>query len=147
MTEMGERMDVAGRARRPDRTLGPGHDTFWDWCDKGELRLPRCGGCGKLLWPIAASCDHCGGADFAWERLSGRARLVGWNTFVQGYFKGVLEAPYMTVLVELAEGPLFIANPDGFGEEEMRPGLDLAVRFVPAEDSAGAFALPVFALA
>lgn len=135
------------RLTRPNRTLGPGHDIFWDWSAKGELHLPRCTGCGKLLWPVADACDHCGGAEFAWERHSGRARLVGWNVFVQNYFKGVLEAPYETILVELDDGPLFMANPLGFGEAEMRPGLDLAVRFIPARDAAGDFALPVFALA
>lgn len=132
------------RERRPDRTLGPGHDTFWQWCDKGELRLPRCTACARLIWPVANACSTCGGAAFTWERMSGRARLVGWNTFVQAYFKGVLDPPYMTILVELEEGPLFISIPQGFGEADMSPGLALEVRFSEAEDSAGPFALPVF---
>lgn len=135
------------RENRPDRTLGPGHDTFWDWCGRGELRLPRCTACARLAWPVVPVCGHCGGAAFAWDKMSGRARLVGWNTFVQAYFKGLLEPPYTTILVELAEGPLFMANPQGFGEADMAPGLALELRFVEAQDSAGPFALPVFARA
>jgi uncharacterized OB-fold protein len=137
----------ARRSARPNRTLGPGHDTFWEWCARGELRLPRCTGCGKLLWPVASACDHCGGGAFTWERQSGRARLVGWNVFAQSYFKGVLDTPYTTILVELEDGPLFVANPVGFGEADMAPGLALELRFVPARDQAGDFDLPVFALA
>jgi uncharacterized OB-fold protein len=139
--------DETGRENRPNRTLGPGHDTFWDWCGKGELRLPRCTACGKLLWPVVDTCDHCGGGAFTWERQSGRARLLGWNVFVQAYFKGVLATPYTTILIELEDGPLFLSNPLEFSEEAMRPGLALEVRFLAARDAAGKFSLPVFALA
>lgn len=135
------------REKRPDRTLGPGHDTFWQWCDTGELRLPRCMACAKLMWPVAKACGTCGGEVFTWERMSGRGKLVGWNTFVQAYFKGVLEPPYTTILVELAEGPLFMSDPQGIDEADMIQGLALELRFIAAEDSAGPFALPVFARA
>ena len=27
--------------KRADRTLGPGHDTFWQYCAEGELRIPK----------------------------------------------------------------------------------------------------------
>ena len=133
--------------KRPDRTLGAGHDEFWAWCAKGELRLQKCGGCGKVLWPVMAACDGCGGTEFIWERLSGRGKLVSWCTFVRDYYRGIMQVPYDTILVELAEGPLFIANPQGFGEEDCVPGLAVEVRFIAAEDSAGAFSLPVFAKA
>jgi hypothetical protein len=43
------------------------------------------------------------------------------------------------------EGPLFIANPDGSGEEEGPPGIEVDLRFRNCEYSAGAVALPVFA--
>jgi uncharacterized OB-fold protein len=131
--------------KRPDRTLGPGHDAFWQWCAQGQLRLQRCADCRKLLWPVMAACDACGGSELPWEQVSGRGTLVSWCSFVQDYYRGLLPLPYDTILVELAEGPLFIANADGFGEAECAPGLAVELRFLACEDSAGTFALPVFA--
>jgi uncharacterized OB-fold protein len=131
--------------KRPDRTLGPGHDEFWASCARGELRLQRCGHCGKLLWPVTAACGACGGTELSWQQVSGRGTLVSWCSFVQDYYRGLLPLPYDTILVELAEGPLFIANPDGFSEAECVPGLAVELRFRTCEDTAGSFALPVFA--
>ena len=129
---------------RPDRTLGPGHDRFWDYCAREELWLPRCDGCGKLHWPVIAACDACGHGAMTWQQLSGEARLVAWNVFHKDYYKGILPVPYLTILVELAEGPLFMSNPAGLEEADLAPGMALSVRFIPGQDSAGAFKLPVF---
>ena len=40
--------------RRPNRTLGPNHDTFWEYCDQEQFRLQKCDTCGKLR------IDGCG---------------------------------------------------------------------------------------
>jgi uncharacterized OB-fold protein len=130
--------------KRPDRTLGPGHDTFWAWCDKEELHLPRCTACTVLMWPIEPACTTCGGTDFAWEALSGRGTIVSWCTFEHDYYQGQLPIPWETVLVELTEGPLFLSNPRGMTRHDMRVGLPVRVAFLPCEDGAGPFKLPVF---
>ncbi|KHK90243.1 Zn-ribbon domain-containing OB-fold protein [Novosphingobium malaysiense] len=130
--------------RRPDRTLGPGHDEFWAWCDKQELRLPKCQACGKLAWPVTPRCQQCDASKFVWVQLSGRGSIVSWGTFVQDYYRGQMATPYDTILVELEEGVLFISNPDGFGEQDISPGMEVSVRFIDCEDSAGPFRLPVF---
>lgn len=130
--------------KRPDRTLGEGHDTFWDWCGKGELRLQRCESCNHLTWPVARKCEACGTRGFTWERMSGRGKVVSWSTFQQDYYGGILPVPYDTILVELEEGPLFLANPQGFGRQDMAPDMPVKVAFIAAEDAAGAFKLPVF---
>lgn len=133
--------------RRPDRTLGPGHDDFWAGCAQGELRLQACQGCGKILWPVARACDQCGSSAFAWQVMSGRGKLVSWCSFVQDYYRGMLSVPYDTILVALDEGPLFISNPHGFGDEDCAPDRSVTLRFIDCEDAAGPFRLPVFALA
>jgi uncharacterized OB-fold protein len=132
--------------KRPDRTLGGNHDTFWDWCGKGELRLQRCGSCDHLHWPVVArKCEACGEQAFVWEPMSGRGKVVSWTTFERDYYQGTLPLPYDTILVELAEGPLFMSNPQGFGWQDLAPDMPVRVTFIDAEDSAGAFSLPVFA--
>lgn len=131
--------------KRPDRTVGHGHDEFWAWCAKGEMRLQKYIHCDKWLWPVMSACDACRSGEFAWMPISGRGRLVSWCSFVQDYYRGLLPVPYDTILVELAEGPLFIGSPERFGEDDCVPGLAVELRFRACEDSAGTFALPVFA--
>jgi uncharacterized OB-fold protein len=124
--------------------LGPGHDEFWAWCGKGELRLQRCADCGKLSWPIVAACEHCSHANLSWEKMSGRGRVVSWCTFERDYYGGLLPLPWDTILVELEEGPLFMSNPKGFVCADIEPDLPVQLDFADCEDSAGPFRLPVF---
>ncbi len=130
--------------KRPDRTLGNNHDTFWDWCGQGELRLQRCAGCDHMHWPVVQKCENCGTRAFAWERMSGRGKVVSWTTFERDYYRGLMPLPYDTILVELEEGPLFLSNPQGFGREDLAPDMPVTLAFLDAEDTAGAFKLPVF---
>jgi uncharacterized protein len=130
--------------RRPDRFRGPRHDEFWAWCAQGELRLQRCANCGRLTWPVVAACEHCGGAQLDWERMSGRGRIVSWCAFHYDYYRGMMPLPYDAILVELEEGPLFISNLDGFEVADLSGGEPMQVAFLDCEDSAGPFRLPVF---
>ena len=130
--------------RRPDRWLGPNHDTFWDWCARGELRLQRCARCSGISWPVVKACEFCGGEDVSWEPMSGRGKVVSWCTFERDYYRGLLPVPWDTILVELEEGPLFMSNPKGFTWREIEVGMPVQLAFVDCEDSAGAYRLPVF---
>lgn len=130
--------------RRPDRVLGPGHDEFWAWCGKGELRLQQCASCGKISWPVTSACEYCGHTILTWERLSGRGKIVSWCSFERDYYAGILPIPWMTILVELEEGPLFISNPSDISEKDIRFGMPVSVAFIECEDTAGRFSLPVF---
>jgi uncharacterized protein len=130
--------------RRPDRTLGPGHDLFWVICSYGELRLQRCLDCRKLAWPVVASCEYCGSPELEWALMSGRGKIVGWCTFERDYYAGALPLPWDTILVELEEGPLFISNPKNFSWKDIKPGMPVKLAFIDCEDQAGTFKLPVF---
>jgi uncharacterized OB-fold protein len=129
---------------RPNRTLGPGHDDFWTACDQGALRIQRCTSCNNLAWPVVATCEHCGSAELAWETMSGKGKVVSWCSFVQDYYRGMLPVPYDTIMVELAEGPIFMSNPADFTYDEISFEMPVEVTFIDAEDGAGAFKLPVF---
>jgi len=133
--------------KRPDRTLGAGHDEFWAFCAKDELHLQRCKSCGGLSWPVIDACEHCGAAALAWEQMAGEGKVVSWCSFEHDYYRGTLPIPYDTILVELAEGPLFVSNPADFGREDIVADLPVKLTFIDCEDSAGCFRLPVFARA
>ena len=130
--------------KRPDRTLGTGHDEFWSWCNKGELRLQRCADCGKISWPVVAACEYCGSAQMKWEPMSGRGKIVSWCTFERDYYGGVFPVPWDTILVELEEGALFLSNPQGFTWKDVTFNMPVKLAFLDCEDSAGSFRLPVF---
>ncbi|MBU6267342.1 MAG: hypothetical protein KGN34_07370 [Sphingomonadales bacterium] len=130
--------------KTPPRTLGPHHDTFWEWCGKGQLRLQRCTSCGAMPWPVVQTCEACGHGEFEWQAMSGQGTVIGWTTFERDYYYGLLPMPWDTILVELAEGPLFLAIPSGFSWQEAQAGLPVLLAFRPAEDAAGPYQLPVF---
>jgi uncharacterized protein len=129
---------------RPPRTRGIRHDQFWDWCNKGELRLQKCSACGGLQWPVRASCEVCGSRELSWERMSGRGSVVSWCSFEQDYYRGALPVPYDCILVELEEGVLFMSNPEGFGWRDVVPGLAVKVSFIECADAGEVYKLPVF---
>ena len=56
--------------KRPPRIVGPGHDTFWDWCSKGELAIQRCGNCGHRPWPVIETCEECGSDKLEFEPIA-----------------------------------------------------------------------------
>jgi len=130
--------------KRPDRTLGPLDAQFWDFCDRGELRLQRCADCTRLFWPPVLVCDTCGTWNLSWERMSGRGKVLsGCSTFERAYYPE-LPVPWDCILVELEEGPLFLSNPKGFSQLEITRDLRVQVAFIACEDAFGAFHLPVF---
>ena len=129
---------------RPNRTLGPGHDDFWAGCAAGELRIQHCNACDKHSWPVFGDCEHCGSTDLRWQVMSGKGKVVSWCCFVQDYYRGVMSVPYDTIMVELAEGPIFMSNPADFAYDDITFEMPVEVTFIDAEDAAGAFKLPVF---
>jgi len=130
--------------RRPDRVIGSADEAFWAHCERHELRLQRCADCTQLTWPAGPVCDHCGSGNLAWDRLSGRGKLVSWCRFHQDYYRGQIPTPYDCIVVELEEGMLFISNPDGFGAEDFSSGMPVRVEFRACEDRHGPYQLPVF---
>lgn len=129
--------------KRPDRTLGPHHDDFWAYCNKGEFRLQRCSGCGRTFWPPVPACDTCGSWDLQWDLLSGKGKIISFCAFERQYYQE-LPPPWDVVVVDLEEGPLFLSNPKGFRYQDIEPHMPVKVAFLECEDSAGTFKLPVF---
>jgi uncharacterized OB-fold protein len=93
----------ADRFPLPDTDWAP-TAPFWAAAAEHRLRLPRCEGCGRLVWYPADECRRCGGADHRWVDLSGRATLYSW-VVVHQQFLPQYEPPYVTGLVALAEDP------------------------------------------
>ena len=129
--------------KRPNRTLGRYHDTFWQYCNNGEFRLQRCSGCGKYLWPPSPVCDECLSEDLTWTLVSGKGKVFSYCTFERQFYPEC-PAPWHVILVQLEEGPWFISNPKDIPESEIASGLPVKTTFIDCEDEQGEFKLPVF---
>ena len=89
----------------PD-TEDPRTAEYFAGAARGELVLPHCDSCSRLVWYPAKRCPSCGGTAFTWSPVEGRGRLYSWAV-VRRAFLPAFEAmvPFVTALVALDEDP------------------------------------------
>lgn len=120
---------------------------FFDAAADGTL-LVRRGPGGMMLGPEARTCPETGSA--VWEQVpaSGRAALVTWATVHRAPLPILASSvPYVSAVVELAEGPWLMVRLIDVDGVELRAGLPVEVVFVQsgsADDQPGNETLPVF---
>ena len=131
---------------RPNRRIGVYDVPFWDYTKSHELRLQKCDDCGKFRWPPAPVCDKCLSDKVTWTKVRGAGKLKAWITFHRQYFPE-LAPPVNIILVELAEGPLFISDPVDIAVKDMKENMPVKLTWIDCEDKQGQFGLPVFARA
>jgi len=104
--------------------------TYWDAAAGGRLLVRRCGACGRAHHYPREFCPHCWSEDVEWERASGRALLYTWSVVHRNDLPPFGErTPYVAAVVDLAEGPRMMTEVVGWGEGELRAGLELGVEF------------------
>ncbi len=131
----------------PDLSWEPGRP-FWEAAARSELSLPRCVACTRFNWYPQPTCRFCGGDRFAWEVLSGRARLFTWARVNRPFLPAFTETvPFVTALVTIAEDDRVrlatrLVGIDG----EPDIGMELAVTFAPLRfaDTEGEALAPLF---
>ena len=76
---------------------------FWEAAARGELALPRCGGCRRFVWYPRACCA---GHDLWFETLSGRGTVFSFAIVRRPLYSAYADwVPYATGIVSLAEDP------------------------------------------
>ncbi len=108
-------------------------EPFFAAAARGELLLRRCPRDGAMLAPQARTCPDCGGGELEWAAASGRGTLVSWAVVHQVPVPALAAAiPYLTAVVELAEGPWLLVRLVDAQERHLRAGLPVTARFVPS---------------
>ena len=98
----------------------PETEPFWQGCALGELRLQHCARCGHVQHPPRKLCSGCFGEEVDWHRASGLGRIRSWSVVVSPGAPGFEdEVPFISVLVELDEGPTMLSVLRGCAAEEV----------------------------
>lgn len=119
---------------------------FWEGTRAGELRVPRCNGCGLHLFPPRPMCPGCRGTDIPWVAVSGEGTI--WS-FVAPHPPLLPEfaelAPYNVIVVSLAEDPTLrmvgnLVNEPGDALDAVDPagieiGAPVRVVFAPVSEA------------
>lgn len=114
--------------------------TYFDFCQKGELRIQRCRSCSAYVFYPRSACPSCMGFDLEWVQARGTGTVFSFTVQHREApgFEG--QAPYVLAIIELDEGVRMmsrvVADPDA-----VRVGMPVRVQFAAiAED----FRVPVF---
>jgi uncharacterized OB-fold protein len=104
--------------------------TFFDAAQRGQLQMRR--SASGVMWPPQASTDPDDPS--AWLQpviVSGDATLVSWSVIHQAPHPALADAvPYVSAVVELAEGPWLIVRLLG-DAGQLTAGAKVRVRFEP----------------
>ena len=118
---------------KPEPAITPETKPFWDAAKNKEFMLVKCVDCGFYRNPVSITANICPGCGSrkhgAWVKASGKGKVHTYTavhrTFHPAFEK---ELPYILVIVELDEGPRFLANMRDITPDEMK--LDMPVEVV-----------------
>jgi uncharacterized protein len=109
---------------------------FFAAAARGELLVQACARSGDVLGPEARTCPSCGSTDLAPAAASGRGTVISWAVVHQAPVPQLAAAvPYVTAVVELAEGPWLMARLVDCDGIELRVGTPVAACFVPSGEA------------
>jgi uncharacterized OB-fold protein len=92
----------------PDSDTAP----FWEGARQGELRIQRCGACGRHVFYPRALCPHCGADSPEWVVAAGRGSVYSFTIVHRTSEEFRSEVPFTVGLVELDEGVRMMARLD-----------------------------------
>ena len=118
---------------------------FWEGAAKGELRLQKCGACGKMQFFPRIACTGCLGGDLEWVPVSGRGKVHTFSLCRVPRNRAFMdEVPIYVAEVELEEGVRMITRIVGDNRDQVTLGAPVTVSFLETEDPD--IKLPVFEL-
>jgi len=102
---------------------------FWEGLRQKKFQSTRCLDCRRITFPPHSLCPDCFSDRYEWVELKGRATLYAFTRHEivpRAYIK---EAPYITAMVDLEEGPRILCRIKDARYEDLIPGIALKVGF------------------
>jgi len=126
---------------KPAPTPSAETQPFWDACQRGELTVQLCEGCGHKQHYPRIMCGQCGSTALSQTPVSGRGTITSFTINrvpVSEAFKDDL--PLAVGLITLEEGPVMMANLVDCDIDTLAIGQKVRVTF----ESRGEITLPQF---
>ena len=124
-----------GEYKKPLPEVNEDTKPFWEYCRKHELRMQKCMQCGHIRFPVGIVCPRCHSTEAEWVKLSGRGKVYTFNVVHYLYHEGFAdEIPYVTVVIDLEEGPSLLSNIIGCKPEQVRIDMPVEVVFEDVTD-------------
>ena len=115
---------------------------YWDYINKGELRMPFCLDCQAFFYYPRPICQKCMGKRIEYRPVSGKGTVYTYSVVERSPFDDV-EAPYVFAIVELEEGVRLATNIVGTPPEDVHIGMPVRIAF----QRRGDHSLPYFTAA
>lgn len=116
---------------------------FWAGTSVSELRIQRCGHCGRLRHPPGPACPACGALEPDYVIAAGTGEIYSYVVHRHPPVPG-RELPIVVALVALTEGVRMVGEVRGAEPDEVRVGAPVRVEFVRIDDD---LTLPAWRLA
>lgn len=108
---------------KPSIPITPVTSGFWSALEHGRLQLSTCRSCGHTFHYPRDRCPRCWAADIGSTVASGRGTVLSHTVIHRpGHPAWEAEAPYLVVLVRLAEGPVLLSSIVDSELDEVRVG-------------------------
>ena len=115
---------------------------WWEAAEEERLLVRHCLDCGEYSYYPRPFCPKCWSEHVEWYQASGKATLYTWSVIYSNDMPPFKDrVPYVAAVVDLEEGPRMMTNVIDTPFDDLRVGMDLAVRFMPISDD---FTIPVF---
>lgn len=127
---------------KPIPEINADNRIFWEKCREHVLTLQKCIDCGNFRNPPAFVCPRCLSQRSEWMPVSGKGSIYTFAVYHTSFHPGFKEElPYVTAVVELAEGPRMMSNIVECPPEKVFCGMPVKVTWRDAEDQ---FSIPLF---
>lgn len=104
---------------------------FWQGLSEGIFCSTKCDDCGRTTFPPRSMCPSCLSEKMSWVDLSGKGTIYAFtqNRIVPRAY--IPQAPYITAMIDLSEGPRLLSRIKGIKYEKIYIGQEVRVCFEP----------------
>lgn len=115
----------------PDAETQP----YWDGIAAGELRLQRCGDCGRAVFYPRALCPHCFGDRLDWFVSPGTGTVYSYTVAHRAFSPSAGTPPYTVALIDLDDGVRMMSRIVGPDRVRIGDRVELEITRLSGEDS------------